>query len=211
MKEQSESRAALQYWASKDQRMMKTLQNKGHNDGVPYREERQDHWLTPLPTAFSRALSWGHVHAMQKDGCVQAQKNTIGTEYLVFKDYLRICAHLSTHYVWVTVGELQTAGERNKWCTEVKVHRDGRDQKSQIKWQIRSVKYAEGSVEIICIQWHLYYNIGGHRAGSWYDLNTAMMSCPPQAATHQGQGSLETIMPCAPCETIRVLPSLPVV
>lgn len=125
----------------------------------------------------------------------------------LFKD---MCTPLNTLCVGYC-GRTADWGERNKWCMEVKVHRDGRDQKSQIKWQIRSVKYAEGSVEIICIQWHLYYNIGAHRAGSWYDLNTAMMSCPPQAATHQGQGSLETIMPCAPCETIRVLPALPVV
>lgn len=53
----------------------------------------------------------------------------------------------------------------------------------------KSVKYAEESLESICIQWHLYYNTGGHRVGSWYDLNTALMP-HPLSCFSAGQGFL---------------------
>ena len=33
----------------------------------------------------------------------------------------------------------------------------------------KSVKYAEESVEMICVQWHLHQNTGGHRVASQYD------------------------------------------
>ena len=47
---------------------------------------------------------WGQVHATENDGSAQAQENTSGTEYLVFKDNLRICAHVTTHYVQENCG-----------------------------------------------------------------------------------------------------------
>lgn len=122
-----------------------------------------------------------------------------------------MCSPL-THYVWVTVGELQTTqwrGTSGAWKSERWVQ-PGTGVTDEMTNQ-ENVKNVEESVEMMYGQWHFHQNTPVHRAGSWYDLNTAIRSCPPPGPTHQGQASSETILPHLPYETTKVLPAFPVV
>lgn len=65
----------------------------------------------------------------------------------------------------------------------------GRSQEPEVSDEMtsqQSVKYIEEKVETICGWWYLHQNTTEHMAGSWYDLNTALRSCPtptPQCHT----------------------------
>lgn len=52
------------------------------------------------------------IHEHYVEGYVPDQENLTAIEHLVFKDYLKICAHLMTYYIEVNVGEHCT------WSTE---------------------------------------------------------------------------------------------
>lgn len=39
----------------------------------------------------------------------------------------------------------------------------------------QSVKYRKEKVEMWCGQWQMHKNNTGHKTGSWYVLNTALM------------------------------------
>lgn len=131
--------AALQYWGSKDHKTGKAFQDKGQKYGMPHMEESQDQWLKSI---LQDLVSWGHIHAMQKNGVSRVKKIQLELSCWWVKYYLRICTYLTTCMygsLWSDCGV-----ERNRWCMEeergeqpeIKSHRwNDKSEKCQVYWE----------------------------------------------------------------------------